>query len=417
MQTDDKPALAQKMVSELRALAAKARDPESITPEDDERFDWIKAAGEELVHYLPDKKTQAEFRKLKEDFLDAWIHETNRKRLELAKTEKHKCPPFAPILPSSPDFERLMDKFFTFRRTCLLHWTGHTSGFSFNHIQDAISYKLMEITRNVGQRPSDYLSGFEHEVAHYFGFAEKPSEWKGSTSELAGKIAKVVIEAKSRKEFEEKYPDIRRPKHLENLTKDGVKGPVTLDTFSEDEKAIRAWAEKNLPSATTRPDLAPVVKAYVRGKGRNKAEEVNRALRTGESLESLGRKDLVELERCLRKNKLPRPVQVSRGMFVLDGKVPWKVGDVVEDKGFCSTSLDEKIGRSFTLHADDYGVLCKIMLPKGTPGMLMPETPQWASDESEFLLPPGARFRIDKIIPRGKEGNSRHVVHMTVVSG
>lgn len=79
-----------------------------------------------------------------------------------------------------------------------------------------------------------------------------------------------------------------------------------------------------------------------------------------------------------------------------------KVGDVFEDKGFVSTTLDPDIANSFSANSF-YGKVLQFNLPKGTKGLfpeyfLGDEVFSWG--EREFLLPRDSKFKVTQI--RGK---------------
>ena len=76
-----------------------------------------------------------------------------------------------------------------------------------------------------------------------------------------------------------------------------------------------------------------------------------------------------------------------------------KVGDVFEDKGFVSTTLDPDIATSFSASAL-YGKILQFHLPKGTKGLfpeyfLGDEVYSWK--EREFLLPRNSNFKVTQI--------------------
>lgn len=121
----------------------------------------------------------------------------------------------------------------------------------------------------------------------------------------------------------------------------------------------------------------------------------------------------------ITSHKLAAPLHVFRGF---NGAHKWdhlKVGDVVRDHGFASTSLNAKTAQ---LHGE-YGSsnnskqlaiprIGKIHLPKGTNAYHFDRHQNNYSDEQEVVLRRGAKFRIlgHEIAPFGKK--ELHVVHM-----
>jgi hypothetical protein len=76
-----------------------------------------------------------------------------------------------------------------------------------------------------------------------------------------------------------------------------------------------------------------------------------------------------------------------------------KVGDVFEDKGFVSTTLDPEIAHQFT-GSSMFSKILQFHLPKGTKGLfpeyfLGDEVYSWK--EREFLLPRDSKFKVTQI--------------------
>lgn len=75
-----------------------------------------------------------------------------------------------------------------------------------------------------------------------------------------------------------------------------------------------------------------------------------------------------------------------------------KAGDVFQDKGFVSTTLDTDVATKFSVQGGMYqGVVLRMNLPAGTKG-LFPTTvtglSSISSREAEFVLPRGSKFRV-----------------------
>lgn len=99
----------------------------------------------------------------------------------------------------------------------------------------------------------------------------------------------------------------------------------------------------------------------------------------------------------------------------------WKkrVGSIVRENGFLSTSADQKFVKQWVGRRRVDGLpstYYEITLPKGTRGIYMPNFSgaRGFDAEREFLLPPGSRLRVDRVLPPTK---TRHgfLVKMTLV--
>ena len=101
---------------------------------------------------------------------------------------------------------------------------------------------------------------------------------------------------------------------------------------------------------------------------------------------------------------LERPVKVFRGIMVEEPSAgvnafsdfvrTWKVGDVIEEPGFMSTTIDRDMAEGF---AND-GIVLEIDIPKGakvaTPTMF---GDIYQSIENELTLPPNSKYQITQI--------------------
>jgi hypothetical protein len=85
-----------------------------------------------------------------------------------------------------------------------------------------------------------------------------------------------------------------------------------------------------------------------------------------------------------------------------------KVGDVFEDKGYVSTTVDAGVAQQFGTSGSMYqGLAMRMRLPAGSKGIFPsgykdPGREDWEknADEAEFLLPRGSKFKVTAI--RGK---------------
>jgi hypothetical protein len=75
-----------------------------------------------------------------------------------------------------------------------------------------------------------------------------------------------------------------------------------------------------------------------------------------------------------------------------------KKGDVFEDKGFVSTTLDTNVATKFAVQGNMYqGIVLRMTLPKGTKGLYPTSVTgltNLSSREAEFLLPRDSKFKV-----------------------
>lgn len=97
------------------------------------------------------------------------------------------------------------------------------------------------------------------------------------------------------------------------------------------------------------------------------------------------------LDAALGRAKAKRPVTVYRGVRKGTAWDAAQIGDVVADAGFMSTTINPATASSFS----GGGVVIEIRLPKGyTGGAYVHEIPTLHHQEYEFLLRPGAPFKV-----------------------
>lgn len=98
----------------------------------------------------------------------------------------------------------------------------------------------------------------------------------------------------------------------------------------------------------------------------------------------------------------PRDAVVYRGIVVDRAKV-YKVGDVIRDPSYVSTSIDQAKGSTFagvinpkmgTIPADRKRVVLTIVVPKGTPVVADGAGKSVYKDEGEILLPKGGAMKV-----------------------
>lgn len=94
---------------------------------------------------------------------------------------------------------------------------------------------------------------------------------------------------------------------------------------------------------------------------------------------------------ALEKSRAPENIVAFRGMRpfgIFNDLHSLKIGTVYQDKGFTSTSIDKS--KSFS------GIKVKIHIPKGSKGAYVDSISAFRG-EKEFLIPPGAKFRVKSV--------------------
>lgn len=167
--------------------------------------------------------------------------------------------------------------------------------------------------------------------------------------------------------------------------------------FSNTDHATVTEVERDLyktmlPKSESDSEIAAV--AYYSGSG---YDRINGALRGTEPSSPMVEKAVGEIDKVLARSKIPENTIVYRGIKPPFSKkiLAAKVGSVISDPGFASTSLKKSISSNF---ATTEGAVLKILLPAGSPAYVM--NGRGASHypkEHEILLPRGSRLRVRSI--------------------
>ena len=118
------------------------------------------------------------------------------------------------------------------------------------------------------------------------------------------------------------------------------------------------------------------------------------------------------LKAAIERSTIQKPTTVYRGIRLDNDFLNAKVGDVVEEKAFTSTSYDEGAARSFASgYGENIKTLLEIELPAGLNGLDVQATyqgyskylpadydlnPKMVAREKEVLLPAGTKFEVVK---------------------
>lgn len=116
-----------------------------------------------------------------------------------------------------------------------------------------------------------------------------------------------------------------------------------------------------------------------------------------------------ELDAAISRGSLQKPTTLYRG---LAGGRPfsYKVGEVVSDPAYMSTSAKESVANDFSEGVgEDYSVMMKIKAPAGQSAAYFKEYEGF--DHQEVLLPRGVKMRVAKVINQG----GHKVVEMEIV--
>jgi hypothetical protein len=167
------------------------------------------------------------------------------------------------------------------------------------------------------------------------------------------------------------------------------------DTHGMDDWGKAAYADwaKGLNTKETRALREYTGSDYV---------DMNRALRTGQI--PPGEKERIDtLTKALERGKLKEDITVFRGVRRLADlgvdASKLQYGDLIQEKGFSSTSLKSDVSSS----SFGTGALFRIRVPAGTPGAYVNASSSGSSipREKEFLLPPGRGYRVIEVKRRG----------------
>ena len=143
--------------------------------------------------------------------------------------------------------------------------------------------------------------------------------------------------------------------------------------------------------------------------GRTSIQNVLRELPVGNLAQTYAKEfPLTELKRAIQRSVITKNTTVYRGTdnpAILNAKL----GDVITEKGFISTSKEYRGAEKFAGKLDSAGnpkdIIVTIELPKGTKGIDINatysgfKTDNIYSSENEVLLPAGTKFKVVKVTP------------------
>jgi hypothetical protein len=145
--------------------------------------------------------------------------------------------------------------------------------------------------------------------------------------------------------------------------------------------------------------------------------EVNSALWTGAASGSMeAALKIAGLDKIMTKARTPCRILVSRVVMFAHPLVPLakalKVGDIYENLGFDSTSVNRDSFGPAANSGLTGGVVISYRLPKGSRGLFMPAIAYDAfPHEAELLLDRNQRWRV---VDRQKLGEGSGILHLTV---
>ena len=204
------------------------------------------------------------------------------------------------------------------------------------------------------------------------------------------------------------------------VNKGHSKDDPRLDEVKDEEPALEVKPGL-LETDITTGDVSDVQNAYaLMWTGNDWNKVVNKYLRFPEEITEKDRKDVPGLEsvveqltQATKNNKFKKDQVLLRRVGLRSENL--KVGDIVEDPGFQSTTKSSKIGTNVgTLYEpfEDNFTDYKIYAKKGQSGLDLEKSSFGpAASEEEVLLPPGTKFRVISVseVPHrieGKKGNT-----------
>jgi len=170
-----------------------------------------------------------------------------------------------------------------------------------------------------------------------------------------------------------------------------------------DEPALTgtdAWA--SLPHQRLEGEAEGVIEDY----RMSEYFPINQHLRHGADLAKVFENYIQVMDDTIGASVVPQKIEVLRGMRSIEKKLDGaKVGDIITDKGFSSTTTSPRTAASFVKQEFDpdsvgtfeqadrpAGAIMHINMPAGSKGLPVPD-----SSEQELLLPRNSKYRIDKI--------------------
>lgn len=139
----------------------------------------------------------------------------------------------------------------------------------------------------------------------------------------------------------------------------------------------------------------------------NQGKKINEALRDPQISEDAWQRYINDIDNAIETSPaLKQPITVYRGVTYNVGRDNkfWdkmEVGDVIEDKGYVSTTLRPSLAADFAYYyqsVESQGFVFKMNLPAGTKGIfpasVLGLTGGMTRTEAEFLLPRGSKFEI-----------------------
>jgi hypothetical protein len=170
-----------------------------------------------------------------------------------------------------------------------------------------------------------------------------------------------------------------------------------LETEKYEEAKAAVLASGPITSSESlSDDIISSIKSYTDGS----YLALNKALRTGQPLQSHQAVMAANLDKAIRNNKVLSERKVYRGLTDAEkffGPTV-KIGTIVIDNGFISVSKHRDTADNF---AGYNGKVCVISLPKGSPALDIEAWSLLGDSEKEALLPRGSMFKVTNV--SGKE--------------
>ena len=231
---------------------------------------------------------------------------------------------------------------------------------------------------------------------------------------LSPSESSTLVDLKKAKESKSRSKEKARPKPKlkpkpKSKSKEKPKEKPKDDSATKQKKDTRRYlsGDDASPAEIKKMETAESKKF----KSLNRSEQDAIKAYTGDDYETINKKlrsggppsgHAVEMDKALAKSSLSHDMEVHRG-FTLEGRPPPKIGSVMQDNAYMSTSHGQRRAEGFTSRTDE-SVLMKVKVPKGSKAIYVGGNSKYGN-EQELLLDRGAQV---KFTSRKKIGNVWH---------
>lgn len=254
-----------------------------------------------------------------------------------------------------------------------------------------------------------------HQLHTFLTKGDKNGELKPQDkADVAAALATKLPDADSKKVAQwQKTPVAKLRSYLDKNISDQDRSDITValgkktkksdpKDYGESVKDPDAWGAKH--NEGWRDKLTPEEKQAARSySGSSFSMRANKNLRSGRGLKDDDKVRAAALDSAIDKSTpLEKDTEVFRGLKALPEG--WKVGSVITDPGFMSTSVSRSVAQG------NFGsIILDLKAPKGAKAAFMSKTESPKFDnEKELLFPRGTKFRITHRSNYGENGVILH---------